>query len=160
MASSALLAIPEFIAMRNATNGAAAAMPLKSSIYAAEIQFQAGGFQDRDRDGRGDFGFLPELATTPMPGFPQSHRLPLLPSWWNSPAPRSHGYHFCVYLPDGRNGALSADQDHALPQRTEESGPSGGFVAYAWPIERLAGKRIFAITQAGTIYVNDDSPFT
>jgi prepilin-type N-terminal cleavage/methylation domain-containing protein len=54
----AAIAIPNLLESRLTANEAAASASLKSGVMPAEIQFQAGGYQDRDADNVGEYGTL------------------------------------------------------------------------------------------------------
>ncbi len=155
--AAAAMAIPRFAEVRSDTAEGAAASLLKYPIFAAEVQFQAANFHDRDRDGRGDYGFFRELAAAHVTGLPNGPLHALLAEQWASSQPFVQGYRFCIYLPDGTGGALAAEEDHDLPRRTAMPGPSDAFIAYAWPSDAAQGKHVFAITQRGTIYVHEQS---
>ncbi len=140
----AAIAIPNLLESRVAANEAAAASTLKSGVFPAQVQFQAGAYVDEDQDGRGEYGFLPEFAGGPVPGIKTTLNL-LAPFDWN--AVRS-GYHFTVYLPDGLGGA--SDQRAALDKSGADEREQY-FVVYAWP-EKDQGRKIFALFQSGTVY--------
>lgn len=127
---------------------------LKSAIFPAEVQFQAGGYVDQDGDGRGEYGFLGELggAATVAKG----KTLKLL----DEEVARGvkQGWSFAVHLPDGDGAAAEEpeeDEDRsAVPAAADRQ--ERRFVAYAWPAESDHG-RMFALTQDGALYV---APFT
>src|SRR5271154_7411122 len=103
----AAIAIPNLLESKISANDAAAASSLKSGVFPAEIQFQAGNYQDRDKDGIGDFGFFGAMAGGPIPGRKDNLTLALLPPTWNAVSPVINGYQFSVYIPDGKGGAMS-----------------------------------------------------
>ena len=148
----AAIAIPNLLESRVASNEAAAASSLKSGVFPAEVQFQAGNYHDRDKDGIGDFGFFGEMSGGPIAGKPDSPKLALLPAGWNAANPVVNGYRFAVFIPDGHGGALSADQDHDIVGGTPADSPETAFVAYAWPEKHGNGRRAFAITTGGVIF--------
>jgi hypothetical protein len=79
----------------------AAAIALKSEVFAAQLQFQAGGYVDEDGNGVGESAFFTELSGEGRPG------LALLPQVWRGRTPLIHGYRYVLYLPDG-DGAAAA----------------------------------------------------
>ena len=150
----AAIAIPNLLESRVTANEAAAAATLKSGVFPAEIQFQAGGYRDLDHNNVGEYGFFSELAGGPVTG--RSDHIPLrllVPSErWLKPAPEVNGYHFALFLPDGKNGAFGADE--AVPPTAAEAAHAGerDFIAYAWPVDASTGRKVFAITASGTVY--------
>jgi hypothetical protein len=127
---------------------------LKSAIFPAEVQFQAGGYVDQDGDGRGEYGFLGELggAATVAKG----KTLKLLDA--DVASGGKQGWSFTVYLPDS-DGAIAEEPEEdqersAMPAAADRQ--ERRFVAYAWPAESEHG-RMFALTQDGALYV---APFT
>ena len=67
----AAIAIPNLLESRVTANEAAASASLKSGVFAGEVQFQGGGYQDADGDNVGEYGTLGMLAgkdaTSKMP---------------------------------------------------------------------------------------------
>jgi prepilin-type N-terminal cleavage/methylation domain-containing protein len=58
----AAIAIPNLLESRVTANEASAAASLKSGVFAAEVQFQGGGYQDADADNTGEYGTLGMMA--------------------------------------------------------------------------------------------------
>jgi prepilin-type N-terminal cleavage/methylation domain-containing protein len=58
----AAIAIPNLLESRVTANESAASATLKSGIFAGEVQFEGGGYQDLDRDNVGEYGTLGMLA--------------------------------------------------------------------------------------------------
>ncbi len=152
IAMVAAIAIPNLLESRISSNDAAAASSLKSGVFPAEVQFQAGNYQDRDKDGIGDFGFFGEMAGGPIPGRTDKVTLALLPATWNAVSPVINDYQFSVYIPDGKGGAMSAADDHAIIDPLNNERPESSFVAYGWPVKAAHGAHMFAITTSGTVY--------
>jgi len=148
-AIAAAVAIPNLLESRVASNEAAAASMLKSGVFPAEIQFQAGGYVDDNGNGLGDYGFFSEMSGTPIGD--DKMELNLLPAAWNEPSPLINGYRFAVYLPDDRDGAVETPD----ARRTVKGPGDLHFVAYAWPDEEGNGRKMFAITTTGTVYTSD-----
>lgn len=128
----AAIAIPNLLESRVAANEAAAAVTLKSGIFPAQIQFQAGAYLDSDGNGVGDFsGDLREMAGGIPVGSQLATKLQLLDPRFNGEPPvRVGGYRYA---------------SHSFGE--------SGFVAYAWPVNRDQGRRCFAITAGGAVMV-------
>jgi hypothetical protein len=142
----AAIAVPNLLESRISANESAAATSLKSGVFPAEIQFQAGGYADDNGNGVGEYGFFSEMSGAPVGD--NKLTLSLLNETWNDPTPLINGYRFAVFLPDDRDGSVdSPDARRTVKGKAEE-----GFVAYAWPDEEGSGRRMFAITAAGTVY--------
>jgi prepilin-type N-terminal cleavage/methylation domain-containing protein len=58
----AAIAIPNLLESRVTANEAAASASLKSGVFPAQVQFQAGGYQDLDQDNVGEYATLRALA--------------------------------------------------------------------------------------------------
>jgi hypothetical protein len=129
-----------------------AAATLKSGVFPAEIQFQAGNYHDRDKDGIGDFGFFGEMAGGPIPGRTDQLTVSLLPAPYNAVSPVFNGYQFSLYIPDGKGGAMSAADDHPIVDAQNNERPESDFVAYSWPVKAIKGAHLLAITSKGMVY--------
>jgi len=146
----AAIAIPNLLESRTTANESAAAATLKSGIFPAEIQFQAGGYTDVDQDNIGEYGFLPELAGGRNVGPDASIKLSLLSPQFAEPDAEVNGYRFTIFLADGMDGAVG-DQAEPLPaEGTDQRERS--FIAYAWPVDDSTGHRMFALDVHGMIY--------
>jgi prepilin-type N-terminal cleavage/methylation domain-containing protein len=58
----AAIAIPNLLESRVTANEAAASASLKSGVFAGQVQFQGGGYQDADSDNVGEYGTIGMLA--------------------------------------------------------------------------------------------------
>jgi prepilin-type N-terminal cleavage/methylation domain-containing protein len=58
----AAIAIPNLLESRVTANEAAASASLKSGYFPAQVQFQAGGYQDGDLDNVGEYGTMDQLT--------------------------------------------------------------------------------------------------
>lgn len=148
-AVAAAIAIPNLLESRVSANEAAAASLLKSGVHPAEVQFQAGGYVDDNGNGIGDYGFFSEMSGAEVGE--NKMTLMLLPATWNEPTPLINGYRFAVFLPDDRDGSV----DTPDARRTVKGPGESNFVAYGWPDEEGNGRKVFAITAAGTVYASD-----
>lgn len=154
LALSVIYAIPNFIEDHYAANEAITVALLKDRILPAEVIFRAGRYRDRSKAGKGDFGFFQELASGVDLERPGSTRVSLLPQEWNAARPQKQGYGYCIYLPDGKGGALAPETDLGIAERIGKTGPGDAFVVYAWPMNQSQGRRIFAMTQTGKVYAH------
>ncbi|MEK7413855.1 MAG: hypothetical protein AAB263_11125 [Planctomycetota bacterium] len=141
-------------------NESAAASTLKSSVFAAEIMFQSECRIDQDRNQVGEYGFLRDLINVPTTStgpysidpFRQLNRL-------FAEGDTAYGYHFAIFLPDGRGGAMT-EATSAGPRATMIDGikvknareQEIHFIAYAWPVDARNGRKIFAICESGQVY--------
>jgi prepilin-type N-terminal cleavage/methylation domain-containing protein len=136
----AAIAIPNLLESRISSNEAAAATSLKSGVFPAEIQFQAGGYVDNGgptgagADGIGDFSsWYPAMAGSTgaainnLPSVPLS----LLPATWDLDHPNINNYSYEV--------AICYELS---------------FCAACFPLDQGSGigRRCFAINTGGTVY--------
>jgi hypothetical protein len=125
-----------------------AKLNLKSGIFPAAVQFQAGGYIDSDNDGRGEFGLLAELGGESPVG--KDKRVTLI----DEELARGYkdGWQYQIHLPMGDHEALSYLSEDTGRQPSEMSDrQESQFVAYAWPADGETGTML-AITQDGTVY--------
>lgn len=128
---------------------------LRSEIFPAEIQFQAGGYQDLNQDKIGEFGWIAQIAglgaTTSFPHPDGTRYLHLLEGPFAT-GRTAGGYVFAAVLPGGPTGLL-CEQDAApevgLPGVLDRQ---RFFAVLAWPAEPELGTQDFLLTQDGTIY--------
>ncbi len=126
---------------------------LRSVVFPAEVQFQAGGYIDQDGDGIGEYGLLSELSGR-RPVNPSNPAIALLDGALAKGAVVD-GYAYAVYLPtandrvadDGKKEVRAAVAANADAQE-------GAFVAYAWPVRAKTGS-MYALTVDGAVYEND-----
>lgn len=149
----AAIAIPNLLESRVTANEAAAAATLKSGVFASQVQFQAGGYQDADGDGVGEYGLLSELSGRRAVGTIEAGKLQFL----GGPLARgdvANGYRYAGYLPDGAGGAIAEPAEAgARPAQARVDDQERLWVAYAWPQSLETGRRMFAIDQIGQVYV-------
>jgi prepilin-type N-terminal cleavage/methylation domain-containing protein len=138
----AAIAIPNLLESRVSAQEAAAATALKSGILPAEVQFQAGAYQDSDGNGLGEYAISNGLgvgkafplmsgATTTQGGI----TLNLLAPTYQFASPQISGYRF--------NDPLS-----------EASSQERVWGIITQPLDSNQGRRLFAINQAGNIYAS------
>jgi prepilin-type N-terminal cleavage/methylation domain-containing protein len=138
----AAIAIPNLLESRVSAQEAAAATALKSGILPAEVQFQAGAYQDADGNGLGEYAVSNGLgagksfpllsgATTTTGGV----TLNLLAPTYQAANPSISGYKF---------------NDPA----SENSSQERVWGVINQPLDQNQGRRIFAINQAGNIYAS------
>ncbi len=138
----AAIAIPNLLESRISSNEAAAASSLKSGVFPAQVQFQAGNYVDlggptagAGPDGIGDFatnfpamcGSTNATTASGLPVVPLS----LLPPTWDYANPNINSYLFQI----GSNFEMA-------------------FCVGAWPSDNGAGigRRCFAINTGGSVY--------
>lgn len=150
---SAAIAIPNLLETRAKASEVAVVSLLRSGVFPAQIQFQAGAYVDQNGDNIGEYGFLSEMAGGAITGQPDTLKLSLLPEVWNAAQPAVHGYRFACWLPDGKGGALGANDGLRAQNAAAAKAQSERFVVYAWSTNN-AGKAVYALTHTGTIYSN------
>jgi RNA polymerase sigma-70 factor (ECF subfamily) len=134
-----------------AANEAGARASLKSGILPAAVQFQAGGYLDRDRDGIGEYGFLNELSGKNALTS-QLNNFSLIGKELGSGIVNS--YQFAIFLPDGKGGAQSepgnfSERRGDAPEAVQEQ--EHNWLAIAWPIDHTKGGNCYAMTQDGSL---------
>ena len=147
------IAVPNLLKTRAAASEVSVVGLLRSGVFPAEIQFQAGAYVDQNGDNIGEFGFLAEMAGGPITGQPDTMKLALLPAAWNAAQPTVHGYRFACWLPDGKGGAIAGTDGLRAQNPAAAKAQSERFVVYAWSAEE-AGKPVYALTQSGSIYAS------
>jgi hypothetical protein len=157
-ALAAAWTIPTWIDNGAGASANAAITTLKSKLFPAEVQFQAGAYVDQDADGTGEYGLLSELAGRRPTGKEKDGPICLLQDPLTT-GDISNGYRFAVYLPDGTGGAVG--EPDGLLQRPSIVGAGklpdadeqeSRFVIYAWPADGEAGLRMFALDQNGQVH--------
>jgi hypothetical protein len=161
----AAIAVPNVMESRVTANEASAAFTLKSGFFAAEVQFQAGGYIDQDGDKIGEFGLIQELSGAIGTPKIRSGSVTLLTDAFRSATPEKDGYRYALYLPDGKSGAISDTNGIDSTTKARIAKPLAAneqeqhFIVYAWPKNTSSGRRIFAITQDGMVRYAP-TPFT
>lgn len=145
------IALPAFGKTRAAAADVSVVSVLRSGVFPAQIQFQAGAYIDQNGDNVGEYGFLSEMSGGAITGQPDTLKLSLLPDVWNAAHPTVHGYHFACWLPDGKGGAVGGSDGLRAQNAAAAKAQSERFVVYAWPANG-ATKPVYALTQTGTIY--------
>ena len=145
--STLAIAIPKLTKGRVTADEAAAGVMLRSGFFPAQVQFQAGAYQDADGNGRGEYGTLSELSGRVAKGTRKLHFLagPL------ATGTVANGYHFRIYLPDGLGGAIQGDDGPRPAAPAGASEQEQHWIAYAWPVSRESGQRILAIGEDGEV---------
>lgn len=157
----AAIAIPNLLESRVTANEAAASTSLKSGIFAAEVQFQGGGYQDSDADNVGEYGTISELtgaqATTgQLAGAIKLLQGPLASGALNATlaVKPANGYNFTSWLPNVGNTALLPEGTTAalLATAITDQARERNFIVAAGPLaENDTGRRIFLISHEGQI---------
>lgn len=156
LAIIAAIAIPNLLESRVTANEAAAGATLKSGIFPAQVQFQSGGYQDQDGDNVGEYGTLGELSGRLKAGQAEAGMLKLLAGPLTQ-GDLAAGYHYRMYLPDGKGGAISSD-DAVRPAIAPAAALTAAanaqerhFACYAWPESLKTGRTMYVLTQDGQL---------
>ena len=154
----AAIAIPNLLESRVTANQSAAMATMRSAIFASQVQFQAGAYNDSDANGVGRYGFINELSGNVAVAGAEAGDIRLLVgplAQPNEPA-QAVGYYFKVYLPHGKGRAFKNAKQIRNAQLNDEGDMEMRFIVYAWPISSETGRQIFAMTQDGQIVVPEE----
>lgn len=154
----ASISIPNLMESRVTANQSAAMATMRSAIFAAQVQFQAGAYNDSDANGVGRYGFIDELSGNAAVAGAAAGELQLLMgplAQPNEPA-QAVGYYFKVYLPHGKGRAFKNAKQIRNAQLNAEGDMEMRFIVYAWPMSAETGRQIFAMTQDGQIVVPEE----
>jgi hypothetical protein len=126
---------------------------LRSVVFPAEVQFQAGGYIDQNGNGIGEYGLLSELSGR-RPVNANNPTIALL----DGPLAKgavADGYAYAVYLP-ATNGRVAEDGKKEVRAAIAANAElqEHAFVAYAWPVRVKTGK-MYALTADGAVYEAD-----
>jgi hypothetical protein len=131
------------------------------ALHRAQRSFVEQRHVDSDRDGRGEFGFIQELAGVRLRSTREQQRAPieaLIETEMAAPYTRGEGYgelggyRYVLYLPGDQEAlAERGPLPSWLPVHADRS--EQYYVAYAWPIEYArTGQRAFVIDQRGRLF--------
>lgn len=158
-----------------ATNEQCAGAVLRS-LAAAQTQFRHSGVVDTDGDGAGEFGYLGELSGAralrrrdPVEGPPRKLDPPFLSATFRSFQEDAlghgvvtfQGYAFKVFLPASpKDGYVAGLGEGARGGHAEGDLPGSEvceqhWCAYAWPIDRASGGKLFFINEEGDLLAKD-----
>lgn len=146
----AAIAIPNLLESRVAANEAAAGATLRSGIFPAQIQFQAGAYMDQDEDNVGEYGTLGELSGRTKTSRIEAGQLRLLTGPL-AQGDSANGYRYRMYLPDGKGAAVSSDAADRAPDQAAAQEQERFFICYAWPLSTETGRRMFALAHDGQL---------
>ena len=136
-------------------NNQATAATLKAVFFAEQTMFQASGYADSDSTFR--YGFIDELAavSTTIGGKQFFRHAKLVGS-----VVVAKGYCYKVYLPKGADDAY-ARGDTISGSLSQEEGNliQRHFIVYAWPVDKTAGTRLFAMGSDGKICAEEHYDF-
>jgi hypothetical protein len=130
---------------------------LRAGILAAEVRFQESHYCDEGHPGIGEYGFLSECSAKGLVLTILDQPDPNL----SATRPMESGYGFAVYLPDGPNAGVG--DPYPLPRHVSATAAAlreRFWVAYAWPLDAMQGKRVLAIDQSGNVWVRPATGFT
>ncbi|MFM2091139.1 MAG: hypothetical protein RLZZ127_1628, partial [Planctomycetota bacterium] len=147
----AAVAIPNLLESRATANRVAAATSLRSGMFPAQIQFQAGAYRDRDGDGRGEYGLIGHLAGDMDAEHGPKQELALLHQGFRGIDPVRVGYRFRVYVPTGAEaGSADPAEVNAVTDPAVIDLQESHFLAYAWPEDGEGD--CFALGPNGQVY--------
>jgi prepilin-type N-terminal cleavage/methylation domain-containing protein len=156
------IAIPSLLRSEMGANETSAIATLKA-LGTAQHQFRLSKTVDQDADGRGEYGFLQELAGDEIP---RACTAPLQSGAFISAslgitnrgmASRS-GYIFLMYLPTADTRARRERDGAAAPRRNEANFQEGAWTCYAWPERRdYSGTRVFVVNETGQIMTSNNT---
>lgn len=162
----AAIAIPNLLESRVTANEAAAAASLKSGCFPGEVQFQGGGYQDRDTDNVGEYGTIGAMAgkvvTTKMAvGQLKLVTGALATGVAGSTIVGASGYNFTSFIPSETNAAGVTINAWTEGAATPVAAPAAGsnnnngesfFIIGAAPQKyNDTGRRVFMIVQDGQV---------
>jgi len=158
----AAIAIPNLLESRVTANESAAATSLKSGLFPALVQFQAGGYVDGDANatnGRGCYtghtAYLSGATTTggTTVGSGANKALQLMDGKFNNTSGTAAGAGAAAAY---ANSARVGSYDYALFVSTTEADAEQYWGGVAGPISADGnnGRKGFAITSGGTIYMS------
>lgn len=143
---------------RISPHSGSAAGSLKSSIFSSQVQFQAGCYLDDNKNGVGEYGFINQLSgDEPVPPKIQSGDLGLITGQLDNNVHSdgdsfSNGYHFRIYLPDGRGGMYTMEEYRQDPHKDVGAELRERFyLALAWPEDTRKHRRIYAMGPDGQL---------
>lgn len=158
-----------FTDRRVTANEGAAVATLKSAVFTASVQAQAGGYFDYDQNGTGEYTFIAFLAgDLPADKIPGDFTLekndlslitgPLGVHPNKGDYSAANGYLFAIYLPDGKGAAydrwsFEAAKDKTIGTKEREQ----FYVAYAWPKDAASGSKAFALNSNGELYETNNN---
>jgi len=125
------------------------------NVVSAQAQFQACGVVDCNQNGSGEYGTFAEMAAgAVLRGQKNKMNPPVLSLAFREPrngrVTRS-GYHYRIYLPDAKGGAVNEKDDST---RIDAKLAEVAWCAYAWPVKAgETGKHAFFINQMGDVLV-------
>jgi hypothetical protein len=135
-----------------------------SFIHSAQQQFRDAACLDEDRDGRGEYGSLVELAgAAPVRGTDRAVQ-PLLSGAFRQldaggEAGRS-GYRIRVFLPAREGGALGGGPAGIPAGASDPDRCEATWCAYAWPAKfDWSGLETFCVTADGSIWRTEDARY-
>ncbi len=145
VACSTAVALPSLLESKVIAQEHTAVATLKAGVFPHQVQFQALATVDQNRNDRGEYAVLSELASS---GFTPGQRMAGKEGW--------QGYSYVIYLPADSASALTIRQDPPSAEATKLQ--EKHFVCYAWPVDAKQGRKLFAITERGIVYQHEIEP--
>jgi prepilin-type N-terminal cleavage/methylation domain-containing protein len=154
----AAIAIPNLLESRVTAQESAAAQTMKSGLFPAEVQFQAGGYQDSDSDNVGEYGTIRYLAGNAT-GTSGAQNIQLIQGPLaisnGSTRRQAEGYFYLAQVPGPAGGStVISGELVALPAIGVMSSNDAEryFVIGAAPEKYgVTGRRCFVINQEGLV---------
>jgi len=136
--------------IRNRADESAVMATLKSGIFAAQVQFQGGGYLDFDEDNIGEFGLLSQLSGRTATNKIAEGQLKLVVGPL-AQGDDAFGMHFKIWLPGGNDtSAVSTWAELQALKAVNANQRETYFTAYAWPAASSTGK-VFALCEDGQL---------
>ena len=137
-------------AVRLRADEAAIMATMKSGIFPAQVQFQAGGYLDIDQDNVGEYGLLGQLAgRTPTDKIPAGQIKLLVGPF--AQGDEAFGYRFKSWLPGAdTTTAVSTWEELQVVKAPDANPRERHWTVYAWPAAGSLGK-VFAISEDGML---------
>jgi prepilin-type N-terminal cleavage/methylation domain-containing protein len=142
----AAIAIPNLLESRVTSQEAAAAAALKGGLLPAEVQFQNGGYADRDGNGIGTYcvigaaGVNKPYDTLSGQSTINGITLSLLAPSYQGDTPTVSGYKFVSPISE------------TTPAGGNDYGAERAWATITYPADDFQGRRFFAVSQTGNIY--------
>ncbi len=151
----ASIAIPNLLESRITANEGAAAGSMKSAIFSGSVQFQAGGYQDSNNNGVGEYGHIQDMAGLRACTGVNANELSLITGQLanmtaGAAVATASNYNFVMYTPSD-DGTAYISEDAALPTITSNEAESQYLCACAPQTLNEVGRRIYFMLSDGQL---------
>jgi len=158
----AAIAIPSMMRSQTTMNETAAIGTLRT-LVASQAQFRGAGVVDQDNDGTGEYGYFQELTGAAVPRTvggqvpanvrPGEYITQVLGVVSAKGVAAKSGYHYYIYLPDGKGGATGESLPLPAGNAACANDQETRFICYAWPAAfDSSGRRCFVVNQQGEVF--------